>query len=168
MTNQSYINTSMGGVDDYGKYINPNTAFEIIHDEKILDNEDFYFEFNEEQYKSYEEFLDKRPFHTLEHTTSNTNKPQSNLTEWSKVLQKMFNQEKSSMSSSDSKNKLYKAYKAILNLKERSWYEEMTSLYKEKNFMDKNIGMGRLTFDRKHLQLQVKPIFTLYYSLGTI
>jgi len=163
----------MGGLDDYGKPINPNTTFEIIHSEKILENEDFYLEFNETQYKSYEEFLENKPHKALEHLASGPstgpNKIQSNLMEWTKALQKIFNQEKSGMNTNEGKNKIYKAYKAILNLKERSWYEEMTYLYKEKNFMNKTVGqVGGLTFDRKLVQLEVLIFSAFIDKIGTI
>ena len=70
--------------------------------------------------------------------------------EWSKLLQKLFTIEKTSISLNENKNKLLKAYKSMLNLKERNWYEELTGLYKERNLMSKaTSSMTGLTFDRK-------------------
>ena len=46
------------------------------------------------------------------------------------MVQTQLLQEKSTMGISDNKNKLQKAYKMLIELDERNWYEEMVALYK--------------------------------------
>lgn len=160
--NYAYNNTVLYIYDDpNAKYTIPPNSFEISHEDKFAEPEDYYLDMNEIQWKAMEASLaeqnkekekDKEKEKELPDLTG---KGQSALMEWAKLLQKQFNQEKASISLTDNKNKLYKAYKTILGLKERNWYEEMTSLYKEKNTMSKaTSSMTGLTFDRKLLQLQ--------------
>ena len=144
---------------DYIKDKSPNNQYEIVlEDSSNNENDECYFDMNEIQMKRYEEFLENsrsknddnntiisqstlmnNNFNTI--TSGNygsggginsTNpKIHSTLMEWSKLLQKNFsNYEKPSININDNKNKLSKTYKIILTLKERNWYEEMTSLYK--------------------------------------
>ena len=145
---------------DYIRDRSPSNQYEIAFEDRsnvtFNENDECYFEMNDIQMKRYEEFLenyksndDNNPinqptflnnnnFNTMPSGNfggggiNNTNpKVHSTLMEWSKLLQKNFsNYEKSSININDNKNKLSKTYKIILTLKERNWYEEMTSLYK--------------------------------------
>jgi hypothetical protein len=125
-----------------------NGLFRIWFEDKTPTLADFYLDFSEIQSKHYDDYMEKRP-----NKESDTGlKGQSNLMEWGKAFQKLFNQEKSSINVLENKGKLAKAYKVILTLKERSWYEELCSLYREKN-ISKTPNIG-LTFDRKTIQLQ--------------
>lgn len=55
----------------------------------------------------------------------------SPLMEWTKVLQKTFSQEKDQNDfDEENKTKLYKAYKVVLGLKERDWYDELINLHR--------------------------------------
>ena len=110
-------------------------AFEPVYEEKKRVVEDYYLDMSEKFIKQYEQFL-----HSVKQNNSKDSGQsgnlgtargqQSSLLEWSKLLQKQFSQEKSTASLQESKNKLSKAYKAIVSLDERNWYEEMVSLYK--------------------------------------
>jgi len=156
--NYSYMNTSMGGYEDpNAKFVVPPNSFEIIHEEKNIDPEDYYLDMTEAQWKQMEASIAEqtKENHKEKELPDLTGKGQSVLMEWSKILQKQFNQENPSLGLSENKNKIYKAYKTILTLKERNWYEEITILYKEKNTMSKaTSSMTGVTFDRKLLQLQ--------------
>lgn len=109
--------------------------FEPIYDEKREITEDYYLDMSEKFIKQYEQFTqsvkqqnskDSSRFGSLGPSRT----LQSPLLEWSKLLQKQFSQEKSASSLQENKNKLGKAYKAIIGLDERNWYEEMVILYK--------------------------------------
>lgn len=113
--------------------------FEIVHKFDLkkggisgstAEPEDFFIETNEGDYKKIEEMSRRKIIDKEIPNITQGNKAQSNLMEWVKILQKSFNQEKSSINGTESKNILLKAYKTILNQKDRHWYEEMTQLYK--------------------------------------
>jgi hypothetical protein len=127
MTNPSALNTSMGHNDDFSKI--PSNSIRVTFEEKPKKKSELFLDFNETQSKHYDDYLDKKPYKDAEPLS----KSQSTLMEWSKALQKLINQEKSSMNILENKNKLLKAYRAVLNFKERNWYEELAYLYKVKH-----------------------------------
>lgn len=139
-TNHSYINTSMGGLDDSFKYTNTANMFEIANEDKTVE-EDYYLDMNEGQWKLLETAMEQahKENKDKELPDLGSGKAQSVQMEWAKILQKQFNQEKGSISLTENKNKLYKAYKTVLQLKERNWYEEITSLYKVKKVRLNNL-----------------------------
>lgn len=110
--------------------------FEPTYENKITTPDDYYLDMNEQLFKEYQQFLSTVRTERYENPTSSargqTQRAQSQFLEWSKLLQKHFNQEKSSTSLSENKNKLAKIYKVLLTLDERNWYEEMVALYKVK------------------------------------
>ncbi len=149
-----------GVFDDHGHPINTANLFEVNYVEKNAESDDYYLDMSEGQFKQLEQFIEQSQLNQnllpnlLEHSQPGS-KPQSASMEWSKILQKLFTQEKTSISLAENKNKLLKAYRSILNLKERNWYEEVAGLYKERNMMSKaTSSMTGLTFDRKLIQLQ--------------
>jgi len=114
--------------------------FEPIYEEKKGgEPTDFYMEMSEKLLKEYEQFVVNARQNKAraggappQSQGSTTNRgQQSVLLEWSKVLQKQLSQEKSStMGVQENKSKLQKAYRSVLALDERNWYEEMITLYK--------------------------------------
>lgn len=105
-------------------------GYEPVFHEKKTANE-FYFELNEAQLKRYEDFAENNKL-LQESMISDTpgGKNTSGLTEWTRVIQKYINMGDRAGTQNDGRSKMDKVYKAILALRERSWYDELVGLYK--------------------------------------
>jgi len=113
--------------------VQAENIFEPNYEEKKANqNQDFYYEMNERTLREYEQFLEsaKQNKSKTGNTPQHNNRSQSVLLEWSNLLQKQLSQEKTTMNVPDNKNKIQRAYKSLLALDERSWYDEMISLYR--------------------------------------
>jgi len=114
-------------------YATENVYNPFYEDSKV-EEEEFYLDMNENLMKEYENFLfnakqNNSKVHKQQQNLGG-NRGQSPLLDWSQLIQKQLNQEKSTMSMNDNRNKLQKAYRALIVQDERHWYEEMITLYK--------------------------------------
>lgn len=104
-------------------------GFEVLFQEEKEENwEQHLCEMNELQLKKYEVFLENDK-DDLPHIGGN--RAGSAMNEWVKVLKTMSNyNDKSIVTSAESKGRLEKMYSLIVSLKARNWYEELIGLYK--------------------------------------
>jgi len=116
-----------------------DNVFEPTFEDKKSFMEDYYFNVDEKYVKEHEDFFaNSKQNKSKNFEQGNFGGSKSQLLDWSNLIQTQLLQEKSTMGASDNKNKLQKAYRTLITLDERNWYEEMVALYKVyTNFVDK-------------------------------